>query len=156
MDSNCDVDYEYLHLACLALLPACAICTEVGENTGTPKGWSKLHFSSFTLSKVKDPTKDEGTVHWAWQCTQNNWVWPLVHQYEYGARNLASPCQASCHPKQFSFGNFIELWKWGNKFSALVDWFCSLELKGTVLIYTSPKTALGVWLQTSSEFLLSE
>jgi len=62
VDSNCDIDYEYFCLACLALPPACAICTEVGENTSTPKGWSKLHLSSPTFPKVKDPTEDEGTA----------------------------------------------------------------------------------------------
>jgi len=74
----------------------------------------------------------------------------------YGAHNLVLPCQATCHLNQFSFGNFIKLWKWANKFSALADWFCSLELKDTMLIYTNPKSALEVWLQTSSEFLLSD
>lgn len=49
--------------------------------------------------------------------------------------------------------NFNELWKWTTQFSALANSFCSLELKGIMLIYTSHWSALGIWLQTSSGFL---
>lgn len=157
VSSNDHMPYKYLCWTCLALQNIHGnLCRRYGE----PSLKSKSQLNSPALQMSKELVGNVGTTvgHEKEGFCSSDYSLNTPVSCSMFRRSIIWICPA--RQGKLSETVFILQLQWALKMDSPVlspcEFFCSWELKGIMLIYTSDwyTSAHGIWLQTSLEFLL--